>query len=257
MNEQEALQIFGGVNAIITDSHVVYTSGKHGRAYVNKDAIYPHTRETSLLCREIAERFANDGVEVVVAPAVGGVILSQWVAHHLSEITGREVLGTYAEREYEEKILVELDKNSKPVSLILPFGGGSHGDDPSELIMTKGQKIILRKPEFSFVVRRGYDKLVRGRKILGIEDVLNTGGSVKKVVTATRILDGDIVGIGVLCNRGGVTAGDLDVPKLSSLVEVRLEAWDEKDCQLCADGVPINTSVGKGKEFLQRTGRTH
>jgi len=106
MNEQEVLAILGKVGAIITKSHIVYTSGKHGRTYVNKDALYPHTAETSRLCRTIAERFASDGVEVVIAPAIGGVILSQWTAYHLTEIAGYEVLGTYAEKTGDGKAFI-------------------------------------------------------------------------------------------------------------------------------------------------------
>jgi orotate phosphoribosyltransferase len=70
MNEQEVLEVLGSVGAVIADSHIVYTSGLHGRAYVNKDAVYPHTAETSRLCRAIAERFAYKNVEVVIAPAI-------------------------------------------------------------------------------------------------------------------------------------------------------------------------------------------
>lgn len=208
MNEQEVLQVLGRVGAVIANSHIVYTSGKHGTAYVNKDAVYPHTKETSDLCRAIAEQFADDKVEVVIAPAIGGVILSQWTAHHLSEITGREVFGVYAEK-------VES------------------GD--------------------AFIIKRGYDKIVAGKKVLVVEDVLTTGGSAKKVVEATRALGGNIVGLGVLCNRGGITPEDVaNPPKLFALVNVKLDAWDEAECPLCAQSVPINTDVGKGREYLAR-----
>jgi len=250
MNEAEALEIFGSVNAIIANSHVVYTSGKHGKAYVNKDAVYPYTRKISLLCRGIAEQFADDGIEVVVAPAIGGVILSQRVAEHLTYITGREVLGTYAEQ--EEEFVME----SRIGDIIIPLPEGTFDRENEEDIITlhKGEKLVVKKP--SFIIRRGYDKLVSGKKVLGVEDILTTGGSVKKVIKATRVLDGNIIGVGVLCNRGGITAKDLDVPRLFSLVNVALEMWDENDCPLCATNVPINTSVGKGKEFLKKTGRS-
>jgi len=208
MNDQEVLQILGKVGAVITDSHIVYTSGKHGTAYVNKDAVYPHTKETSDLCRAIAQQFANDGVEVVIAPAIGGVILSQWTAHHLSEITGREVFGVYAEK-------------------------AESGD--------------------AFIIKRGYDKIVAGKNILVVEDVLTTGGSAKKVIEATRALGGNIVGHGVLCNRGGITPENVaNLPKIFALVNVKFDAWDETDCPLCAKSVPINTDVGKGREYLIR-----
>ncbi|MEK7195437.1 MAG: phosphoribosyltransferase family protein, partial [Patescibacteria group bacterium] len=188
MEEREVLEILGRTGAVITGSHIVYTSGKHGKAYVNKDAVYPHTADTSRLCGAIAERFLLDGVEVVIAPAIGGVILSQWVAHHLTEMTEREVLGVYAEK-------IEGD---------------------------------------AFAIRRGYDKLVAGKRVLVVEDVLTTGGSAKKVVEAVRALGGEVVGLGVLCNRGGITPQDVaDVPKLDALVNVKLDAWDEATCPLC------------------------
>jgi orotate phosphoribosyltransferase len=208
MNEQEVLKNLGEVGAVITDSHIVFTSGKHGTAYVNKDAVYPHTKVTSALCRAIAEHFADDGVEVVIAPAIGGVILSQWVAHHLSEITGREVLGVYAE---------------------------------------KAENVD------AFFIKRGYDKIVAGKNVLVVEDVLTTGGSAKKVIWATRDLGGKVIGLGVLCNRGGIKPQDVaDPPKLFALVNVKLDAWNEADCPLCAKNVPINMDVGKGREYLVR-----
>lgn len=214
MDEDEVRVELQDVGAVITDSHVVYTSGKHGSAYVNKDAIYPHTLLTCRLCRELARHFLHDAVQVVIAPAVGGVILSQWVAYHLTEDgfrqTGIEtdVLGVYAEKS--------------------PDDG-------------------------SFVITRGYDALVRDRRVLVVEDVLTTGGSVRKVVEAVRANGGEVVGVGALCNRGGVTKHDLgDVPQLAALLNVRLDAWDAAACPLCARGVPINTAVGKGREFLAR-----
>ncbi|OGZ39406.1 MAG: phosphoribosyltransferase [Candidatus Portnoybacteria bacterium RIFCSPLOWO2_02_FULL_39_11] len=208
MRKQEILQIFMDVGAVIADSHIIYTSGKHGSVYINKDAVYPHTKETSVLCRAIAERFANDGVEVVIASAIGGVILSQWTAHHLSEITGREVFGVYAEK-------------------------AEDGD--------------------GFVIKRGYDKLIARKNVLVVEDVLTTGGSVKKVIEAVRALGGNIVGLGALCDRGGITPQDVaNPPKLFSLINLKLDAWDEADCPLCVRKVPINTDVGKGREYLAR-----
>jgi orotate phosphoribosyltransferase len=206
MNEQQILDILGKVQAVITNSHLVYTSGKHGSAYVNKDAIYPHTELTSQLCEEIAKHFAKHGVEVVIAPAVGGVILSQWVAYHLTKITGREVLGVYAEKDGE-----------------------------------------------NFTIKRGYDKLSAGKKVLVVEDLLTTGQSVKKVIDAARAIGANIVGLAVLCNRGGVTAKDVsDPPELFSLINVKLDTWDEADCPLCARNVPINTEVGHGRQYLAR-----
>jgi orotate phosphoribosyltransferase len=206
MDRDRILAILTNRQAVITNTHVVYTSGKHGSAYVNKDAIYPYTADVSFLCYDIADEFTRlsllDSVplpDVVIAPAIGGVILSQWTASHI------KALALYAEKD---------------------------GD--------------------KFIIKRGYDKLIKGKKVLVVEDVITTGGSVKKVVEAVRTCGGEVIGVGALCNRGGITAKDLDVPRLVSLLEVTLDAYDEADCPLCKTGVPINTDVGKGREFLAR-----
>ncbi|MEK7157999.1 MAG: phosphoribosyltransferase family protein [Patescibacteria group bacterium] len=197
-----------GVGAILTNGHFVYTSGKHGDTYINKDALYPHPNVTSILCRGMAAAFAHDNIEVVVAPAIGAVILSQWVAYHLTELTGREVLAIYAEKE-------------------------EYGGEPA------------------FVIKRGYEQIVPGKRVLVVEDVLTTGGSARKVVIITRGLGGDVIGVGALCNRGGIMVQDIaSVPKLNALVNLPLQAWDPHLCPLCGGNVPINTQVGKGREFL-------
>lgn len=215
MESKTPLRILHDVGAVIADSHIVYTSGKHGSAYVNKDALYPHTGKTAKLCKMIAERVhATDiPIDIVIAPAIGGVILSQWIAYNLSRLRRREVFSGYAEKE-------------------------ENGD--------------------GFVIKRGYDKLVAGKNVLVVEDVLNTGGSVKKVVQAVKATGGTVVGVAALCNRGGVKPADIGINDLHfffSLVDVALDAWSEAECPLCARGVPVNVGVGKGREFLARTAK--
>lgn len=204
--ESEIIKIFEDSKAIITGSHIVYTSGKHGEAYVNKDAVYPHTAKISRLCQFIAEDFENEEIDAVVGPVVGGVALAQWTAHHLSLLQGKEVLAICADKE---------------------------GD--------------------SFVIKRGQDKFITGKKILVVEDILTTGGSVKKVVEIIGLLGGEVIGVGALCNRGGITSLQIGkVPVLKALVNVSLEAYDEADCPYCKAGVEINISVGKGTEYLKK-----
>jgi orotate phosphoribosyltransferase len=208
MEQTEVLELLRLVGAVITNSHLVYTSGKHGAVYVNKDAVFPELIESSQLARAMAEQFAGDGVEVVVGPAVGGALLARDVARALENLTERKVRPVYAEKSEKEDV---------------------------------------------FVIKRGYDKLVAGKNVLVVEDVLTTGGSAKKTVEATRVCHGNVVGLAVICNRGGITPADVaNPPRLFALVNVKLDAWDEADCPLCAQNVPINTDVGKGKEYLAR-----
>ena len=229
MSEQTALDVLGGVGAIITNSHIVYASGKHGKAYINKDALYPHVSLTADLCGEMITPFYVNGVGVdfgvVVGPEKGGIILSQWAAYNSAHVWERDrnIFAVYAEKEV--------------VSI----------PDPED----RGRKCFVETGKFVF--NRGYDKFVAGKRVLVVEDVLTTGGSVKKVVEAVRAAGGEVVGVAALCNRGNVKPEDIGgVPKLHSLVNVTLDMWDESDCPLCERNVPINTDVGKGREFLAR-----
>jgi len=214
MTKEEVLQILNNVGAVITDSHIVYTSWRHGTAYIDKDMDYPHTREIAQLCHAIALEFYQSGVEAVVGPEKGAIILSQWTAHSLCDRTSRNVLSFYAEK--------------------------AEGD--------------------TFVIKRGgAAKFLPGKNVLVVEDVLTTGGSAKKVIEVVRAMGGNVVGLGVLCNRGGVTPEDVaNPPKLFALVNMNLDSWDEEECARvgpCSKNVPINTEVGEGREYLARKGK--
>lgn len=234
MNEKYILRALDEVEAAVKGSHVVYTSGKHGTDYINKDAVYPHTHLTSRLTLQIALHFKYMNVEVVAAPAIGGVILSQWGAYHLSY--GNHVLGVYAEHEE-----ISIAKARGEELLV------------GDVRLQPGDELLVRTGRFVF--KRGYDKLVTGRRVLILEDVINTGGSVMKVIEAAKRIGGDVVGVGALCNRGGVTAEELGVPELFSLINLKLDAYSESECPLCKSNVPINTRVGKGADFLARRGK--
>lgn len=204
-NQETALQIFEETSAVRT-GHFVFASGRHGATYLDKTDIYPFTSKVSHLCRLLAGSFASDQVDVVVAPAMGGVVLSQWAASHLGTAVGREVLALYAKK--------------SPAGLL-------------------------------FLIKPGWHHLIAGRRILVVEDILNTGESARKIVTAVREMDGEVVGVGALWNRGGVTAQKVgDVPKLISLINLQEESWLAADCPLCAQNIPVNTDVGHGATFV-------
>ncbi len=97
----QILDLLKKTGAVLTDSHFVGTSGKHFATYINKDALYPHTKETSEVCKLMAEKIKDLEIDAVIGPSVGGIILSQWTASHLSEIKGKEVLGIYTEKNEE------------------------------------------------------------------------------------------------------------------------------------------------------------
>ncbi len=100
MNDPEIMQLFSDAEAIMSNSHFVYSSGRHSSVYINKDALYLHTGIIARLCAEMAQSYDADEIDVVVGPVLGGIVLSQWVTHALNERrTAGEVLAIYAEKE--------------------------------------------------------------------------------------------------------------------------------------------------------------
>ena len=100
MNDPAIMQLFADVGAIVSDSHFVYSSGRHSSVYINKDALYLHTQTISKLCQLMALPYNGDQIDVVVGPVLGGIVLSQWVAHHLNtRRSSGETLAVYAEKD--------------------------------------------------------------------------------------------------------------------------------------------------------------
>ena len=100
MNDSEIMQLFSHAGAIISNSHFVYSSGRHSSVYVNKDALYLHTGIVSRLCEHMAQAYNAAEIDVVVGPVLGGIVLSQWVTSALNaRRTSGEVLAVYAEKE--------------------------------------------------------------------------------------------------------------------------------------------------------------
>ncbi len=93
------LDILKETGALITDDHFVYTSGKHGSVYINKDAIYPHTEKASEVGMLFAVELKDKNIDVIVGPMIGGIILSQWTAFHLSKLQNKEILSVYTEKD--------------------------------------------------------------------------------------------------------------------------------------------------------------
>lgn len=196
-------------HGVLLKGHFVLKSWEHSEYYFNKDEIYTHNDLISALCQAIASQFEYDEIDVVIAPAIGGVILSHIVAGCLSKIYGREIPGIYAEKSGDGK---------------------------------------------TFVIKRNYDKLVRGKKILVLEDVVTTGGSVREVVKIVRACGGNVIGLAAICNRKKVTRRQVGNPmKFISLIDINLESWvNESICPICKNAIMIDTSIGHGAEFLKK-----
>lgn len=187
--------------AIYTDKHFVYTSGKHGSAYINLDPLFPNVRLTSELCELMIEPFFGR-VDTVAAPATGGI-----------------VLGVLSARSF--------NNHGQPVASV--WADKSDG-------------------EFVFE-RAGFLEHITGKRVLVVEDLLNSGVSVERVCRLVEKHGGEIVGASVVCNRGPSTKESLGVPQLEALATVKMEIVPADECTLCANGVPIVEDIGHGSDY--------
>ncbi len=86
------------------------------------------------------------------------------------------------------------------------------------------------------VFRRGFG-IVSGERVLVVDDVLTTGGSVRDVLAEVERRGGRPMGLGVLIDR---SQGNLDfgVP-LFSCLRTRVPTYKPEECPLCREGKPL------------------
>ena len=85
-------QILLDSGALLT-GHFVYTSGRHGDKYMQCAKILQNPAYAVELVGHLAAAFADDRVDIVISPAVGGIIIGYELARQLG------VTGLFAERE--------------------------------------------------------------------------------------------------------------------------------------------------------------
>lgn len=183
ITDEEVLQIFKQAGAYL-QGHFKLTSGLHSDTYFEKFQVLQYPHYTARICKELADRFRYDNIDLVIGAATGGIIVAYEIARQL------EVRANFTERE-----------NGK------------------------------------MALRRGF-KIIKGERILLVEDVATTGGSVREVMEVIQEQEGDLVGIGLLVDRSG---GKLDFGgvRTESLLTIQARTYTEAECPLCKQGIPI------------------
>ncbi|MGB2705389.1 MAG: orotate phosphoribosyltransferase [Candidatus Omnitrophota bacterium] len=82
MTEKEIVRIFKETGAILK-GHFRLSSGLHSAQYLQCARVMEHPEYAENLCRALAERFKTENPDAVIAPAVGGILVSYEVARSL------------------------------------------------------------------------------------------------------------------------------------------------------------------------------
>ena len=182
MTEPEVLAALTEAKAVLS-GHFKLTSGRHSDRYVQCARVLEDPALVTRLAEAMLERIGERRIDLVAAPAVGGIIIGFAVAQAL------------------------------------------------------GVKFIFTEREAgAMALRRGFH-VPEGARVLVVEDVVTTGGSVAEVVDLVRRDGGEVVAVASLIDRGGPKAFDVE---LVPLLRLEVESWDADTCHLCASGVPLH-----------------
>ena len=148
--KEEIIEVFELTGALL-NGHFVLTSGRHSSTYFQCAKVLQYPEYLNLFSIMISDKFRSMKPDVVISPAIGGIVLGTAVGTEL------DVRTIFAERKKEK-----------------------------------------------MVVRRGFE-IKPNEKVLIIEDVITTGGSVSEVMDLVEKSDGNLIGVGVLVDRSNGT----------------------------------------------------
>lgn len=95
------------------------------------------------------------------------------------------------------------------------------------------ENFFAERENGAMTLRRGF--AVRpGQKVLLVEDVITTGGSVREVLQLVKEAGGEVVGVGSIVDRTGGKI-DFGVP-FHAVISLDVESWEAADCPLCKAG---------------------
>jgi len=183
MSTSELLDTFKSTGALL-DGHFRLTSGRHSNTYFQCAKVLQHPQHLEAVCSLIAGNFSGKGVETVISPAIGGIVVGTEVGRQLGVKT------IFAERK--------------------------------DGVMT---------------IRRGFT-LGPDERVVVIEDVSTTGGSVAEVIALVKAAGATLVGVGSVVDRsnGRVRLAD----EQFSVVSMEVISFTPEECPLCRQNVPID-----------------
>jgi orotate phosphoribosyltransferase len=179
LQADDILNIFRDTNALL-EGHFILTSGLHSGRYFQCAKVFQYPWHAEKLCTDIADHFKNEKIDLVVSPAVGGIIVGQEVARLL-----------------------------------------------------KVRSIFLERKDGKMTLRRGFE-VSKDERVLVVEDVTTTGGSVKEVIQVLQNQGCVVIAVAAVVDRSGETV-TFGVPYFS-LFQMEVKNYSPDDCLLCKSG---------------------
>ncbi len=142
------------------------------------------------------------------------------------------------------KAMAEKFKDANIETVVGPVTGGiilAH--ETGKALGTRA--IFTERVDGKMTFRRGFS-LHEGERVLIVEDIVTTGGSIKEVIDVVKSYNAVPVAVSMLVDRSGGKADFGDVPA-TALLKMNVETYKPEDCPLCKNNVPITKRGSTGK----------
>ncbi|MDD5360991.1 MAG: orotate phosphoribosyltransferase [Ignavibacteria bacterium] len=121
MTQEEILEVFRQTGALL-EGHFVLTSGYHSPHYFQCAKILQYPKYLTVFSSMISDYFKDDDIDIVISPAIGGIVLGTEVGRLLNVRT------IFAERENDKLTLrrgfsLQKDLNVLAVEDVVTTGG--------------------------------------------------------------------------------------------------------------------------------------
>ena len=148
---------------------------------------------------------------------------------------------------YTEKLcqaMAEKFKDANIETVVGPVTGGillAH--ETGKALGTRA--IFTERVDGKMTFRRGFS-LHEGERVLIVEDIVTTGGSIKEVIEVVKAHGGVPVAVSMLVDRSGGKADFGDVPS-TALLHMDVETYQPEECPLCKQGIEMTKRGSTGK----------
>ena len=148
---------------------------------------------------------------------------------------------------YTEKLCRAMAEKFKDVNIetvVGPVTGGillAH--ETGKALGTRA--IFTERENGKMTFRRGFT-LHEGERVLIVEDIVTTGGSIREVIDVVKEHGGIPVAVSMLVDRSGGKATFGDVPS-TALLHMDVQTYKPEECPLCKAGIPMTKRGRTGK----------
>ena len=96
--------------------------------------------------------------------------------------------------------------------------------------------IFAERENGKMTIKRGFE-IKPGERVLVVEDIVTTGGSVMEVIEVVKQMGGVIAGVAILVDRSGGTV-DFGAP-VKAMLTLNIQNYPPEECPYCKQGLPL------------------